>query len=470
MPGLTTYTEPFEDYNGASYATGTFALTTGSWYVVAAFKDSATHGGSVSVRLNDDVAGSCIVSPVMNGLGSVSFWYRALNAESADSTFKVQTSVNGGTTWSDAGSGTFKSQTWAQYSCTINSTAGSIQFRVLNDNQAGHLILGDLVFTSYNVTWGSVSSSASAVSSATSSVSSAGFSSSSSSSSLGTTSSAGGGTTFAEDFTLPQTVRDYYRSAYGKSGSALKTALKTIITHTYTSYDGLKTLYATSDVRADGKIWDMYSTHADGTSHDGEWGVLGNATYFTTTKTYYSYTTSDAGASSSTEGTGGWNREHTWPKSNFGGSTSNQPGTDAHHITPTDVKVNGWRSNYPYGEVDSSAPYSVNGSRLGSARSGLGYSGTVFEPIDAYKGDHARMHFYMSVRYYNDSLFQDGDWSYAGAKLKPWYDAMMRNWNASDPVSAKEIARNNAIYNGNQKNRNPFIDYPALVTLIDFQN
>ncbi|HPH03085.1 MAG TPA: choice-of-anchor J domain-containing protein, partial [Spirochaetota bacterium] len=236
MPGLNTYTETFEAYNGSSYATGTFALTTGSWYVVAAYKDSETHGGSVSVRLNDDVAGSCLVSPVMNGLGSVSFWYRALNAESADSTFKVQTSVNGGTTWSDAGSGTFKTQTWAQYSCTINSTAGSIQFRVLNDNQAGHLILDDLVFTSYNVTGGSVSSSASAVSSATSSVSSAGFSSSSSSSSLGTSSSAGGGTVLTENMSLPQSVRDYYRSAYGLSGSALKSALHTIISTGYTRY------------------------------------------------------------------------------------------------------------------------------------------------------------------------------------------------------------------------------------------
>ena len=53
----------------------------------------------------------------------------------------------------------------------------------------------------------------------------------------------------------------YYNSADGKNASALRTALKTIITngHSVTSYAGLWTAYKTTDVNANGKIWDMYS-------------------------------------------------------------------------------------------------------------------------------------------------------------------------------------------------------------------
>jgi len=259
---------------------------------------------------------------------------------------------------------------------------------------------------------------------------------------------------FTENMSLPQTVRDYYRDAYGLSGSALKTALKTIITHTSgVGYTGLWTLYQTSDKAPNGKVWDMYSS----TSEDGS-----TAAY------WYTFVTDQCGTYGGESDC--YNREHSWPKDNFGGSTSNLPGTDAHHITPTDGKVNGQRSNYSYGEITAPTWTSQNGSKLGPARSGLGFTGTVFEPIDAYKGDHARMHFYMAVRYYNDSLFESGDWSNSGAKLKAWYDAMLRTWHANDAVEQKEITRNNAIYASTQGNRNPFIDYPELVDLIDFQN
>ena len=43
---------------------------------------------------------------------------------------------------------------------------------------------------------------------------------------------------------------------------------------------------------------------------------------------------------------------------------------------------------------------------------------------------------------------------------------MLRTWAANDPVSAKEIARNNAVQ-AYQHNRNPFIDYPILIELLD---
>jgi uncharacterized repeat protein (TIGR02543 family) len=257
---------------------------------------------------------------------------------------------------------------------------------------------------------------------------------------------------FAENFSLPQSVRDYYRSAYGLSGSALKTALKNIIssTHSPKSYDALWTMFYTSDKAPNGKVWDMYSaTNAEGTAA-AYWYTLGSdqaGTYNSEADVY--------------------NREHTWPQSNFG-EWSTAKG-DGHHVTPTDGYVNGRRSNYAYGEVGSATWTSMNGSKLGSARSGLGFTGTVFEPVGFYKGDHARMHFYMALRYYGDSHFLSCDWANAGAKLKPWYDTMLRAWAASDAVSAKEIARNNAIQ-AHQGNRNPFIDYPELISMIDLTN
>jgi endonuclease I len=73
--------------------------------------------------------------------------------------------------------------------------------------------------------------------------------------------------------------------------------------------------------------------------------------------------------------------------------------SDAHFITPTDGK-NGQRSNYPHGTVGSATWTSLNGSKVGQS-SVAGYSATVFEPIDEFKGDIARMYFYFVTRYEN---------------------------------------------------------------------
>ncbi|MBN1241403.1 MAG: endonuclease [Spirochaetales bacterium] len=257
--------------------------------------------------------------------------------------------------------------------------------------------------------------------------------------------------TFTENTALPLAVRDYYRSAYGLSGTALKTALKNIVTSTHSikTYTGLWTMFQSTDKAPNGKVWDMYSsTSSDGTS----------AAY------WFTFVVDQDPGSGSTEGEY-YNREHTWPNSTFGGTSNAAAYADGHSLTPTDKIVNSRRSNYAYGEVGTATWTSRNGSKLGSARTGLGYSGTVFEPISFYKGDHARMHFYQALRYYGDSKFLSCAWAASGAKLLPWYDTMLRSWAASDPVSAKEIARNNAVQAW-QGNRNPFIDYPELIGLL----
>ncbi len=239
-------------------------------------------------------------------------------------------------------------------------------------------------------------------------------------------------------FTAAQPPAGYYDPAAGLYKTALQQALHDIIdNHTSITYDYIWTAFQTTDKRADGKVWDIYSDIPGGTPP-------------------YEYTFgTDQCGNYSGEGSC-YNREHSWPKSWFSDLTPMY--TDLFHIYPTDGYVNGKRSNYAYGKVGSASWTSQNGSKLGSCAT-AGFTGTVFEPIDAYKGDLARSYFYMATRYYNeDSGWAGGDMT-VGSQLKPWAMTMMLQWSAADPVSQKEIDRNNAIY-AIQNNRNPFIDHP----------
>lgn len=235
----------------------------------------------------------------------------------------------------------------------------------------------------------------------------------------------------------------YYSTATGLSGTSLRQALHDIIdNHSVKSYSSLYGYYQTTDVKPNGKVWDMYSDIPNGTPP-------------------YTFTFSQTCGNYSNEGDC-FNREHSWPQSWF---NSNSPMvSDLFHVYPTDGKVNGIRSNYPYGEVGTATTTTLNGSKLGAC-SFPGYTGIVFEPIAEYKGDFARTYFYMCTRYYTeDSGWLTND-MIIGANLKPWALELMKKWNQQDPVSAKEIARNNAVYTI-QGNRNPFIDHPEYACMI----
>ncbi len=244
---------------------------------------------------------------------------------------------------------------------------------------------------------------------------------------------------------VAQIPAGYYNSAQGLTGLPLKVALHNIIkNHTTVSYSGLWNTYKKTDRKPNGKVWDIYSDIPGGTPP-------------------YSFTFStDQCGSYSVEGDC-YNREHSWPQSWF--NSVSGPVSDMFHIYPTDGKVNGIRSNYPYGNVSSASYTTLNGGKLGAC-SNLGYSGTVFEPIDDYKGDLARGYFYMSTRYYTE----DASWSSSAATNKatilPWQVNVLLQWHHQDPVSAKEIARNDTIYYHYQHNRNPFIDNPQWVDSI----
>lgn len=250
----------------------------------------------------------------------------------------------------------------------------------------------------------------------------------------------------------------YYSSLEGKSGSDLFDAIHTVSKVGYSSltYDGLWTAYNTTDLNSSGQIWDMYGG-CD-----------------------FTYSTDQCGNYNSECVC--YNREHSIPKSWFGGSTSKDtPGTDIFHVVPTDGKVNGQRSNYAFGEVSSSS-YTYNGSKLGIAQSittdnllcgtaTATCSSTVFEPIDEYKGDFARGYMGALLRWANDyQAFTTGDGAviFSGTYTEAGYFgltqygmALLMKWHRQDPVSQKEIDRNNGIQT-TQGNRNPFIDYPYL--------
>jgi len=218
--------------------------------------------------------------------------------------------------------------------------------------------------------------------------------------------------------------------------------------HTDKGYDGLWTTYQTSDrdnyYENDGTILDMYTEKPSGAD--------------TFDFTY----SSDQCGSYSAEGDC-YNREHIVPQSFFNEVSPTR--NDAHFITPTDGKVNGVRSNYPFCEVNAPTWTSTNGSMLGPCSTTGSGGQTSFEPIDEFKGDIARMVFYFSVRYYlEDGSYDDTSWT-TGAALDSWFETLMRTWHTNDPVSQRERDRNDAIY-ARQNNRNPFIDHPEWVSQI----
>ena len=235
----------------------------------------------------------------------------------------------------------------------------------------------------------------------------------------------------------------YYRHANGKQGKALKTALSEIIyNRTERRYNDLWNDFKKTDRRSDGKVWDMYSgvtNYRFGVQQGGQ-----------TKREGYNY-----------------NREHSFPKSWFGDHVPMF--TDLFHLYPTDAYVNNRRGNHPFGENNGEKYKSRNGfSKVGKCTF-PGYRGTVFEPNDEYKGDFARTYFYM-VTCYEEQIptlyrnFRDVRATLDGKKypgLSSWQLEMLMKWAEQDPVSEKEVNRNNAVY-GIQRNRNPFIDYPGL--------
>lgn len=274
-------------------------------------------------------------------------------------------------------------------------------------------------------------------------------------------------------------LKTYYAAANGKSGNELRMALYGIIAnHTEVTYKQLGALMQWSDTEnADGRtIIDIYSDCPYTCNGEINW------------------------SNSSSVGTG-MNREHTVPQNWFDKKTPMV--CDAFHIYPTDGKSNGNRASYLYGEVEgngssSSGKTCKETGRLGTSGWKAGvtsytYNGQVYtasvsysddrvyEPDNEYKGDLARSYFYMATRYAAGEKDMENCYNWSGGAfgserngLGAYTAELMLKWHRMDPVSEKELIRNEVIYGNEtynksaykQNNRNPFIDYPELAEYI----
>ncbi len=232
---------------------------------------------------------------------------------------------------------------------------------------------------------------------------------------------------FAMVFAAPDP--DYYDTAAGLSGEALKAALHEIIDdHTTYSYDDLwaNLKYTDEDWNNSGNFILLYSG----------WSVSKSSSYPV------------------------WNREHSWPKAHGDFGTSRPTGTDMHHLRPTDCDVNSTRGSKDYDNGGSRVTVKAGQTNCYS-------DGDSFEPRDEVKGDCARMMFYMVTRYEGDSGEPDLELvdytGTSGSKLGKL--STLIAWHNADPVDDWEARRNDRVEEY-QHNRNPFIDHPEYVAYI----
>ena len=310
----------------------------------------------------------------------------------------------------------------------------SVNVSCESDNSQSSSSLGSSSSVSNSVSSSETSSSSSSSSSDVSSSSSSSTSSevsSSSSSSTSSSSSSSSSSVIGSD-------NHYYDDIdFSKTGAQLKSELADLISdHEVHSYNDLWQGYYSTDVDEDGYIIDIYST--------------------------YKYTPGvDQNTGSAKKEGDNYNREHVIPQSIF--NKRSPMVSDIFHILPTDSYVNNRRGNYPFAEVSSASYTSTNGTKVGSSATS-GVSGTVCEPIDEYKGDIARIYFYF-VTCYQDKMSSFNSFApfskNSFPSLSNWAIDLYMEWSKNDPVSEREIERNQACYEY-QNNRNPFVDIPGL--------
>lgn len=239
----------------------------------------------------------------------------------------------------------------------------------------------------------------------------------------------------------------YYDAANGKKKAELKAALYNVISnHKELGYGNLWTYYEKVDylpaTNSQGKhqVMDYYS--------DQVYYFVGNGT-----------------------AVGGMNKEHVAPQSWWTGGTSVAVGNDLIQVIPSDSKANNAKGNYPLGVVTGAVSYPSSGTSNTRMKTGKDASGKmVFEPCDEYKGDFARIYFYVATCYPDvnwqnrtdvNVSFRQEDYPTIKADILP----MLLEWSKNDPVCEWEITRNERVY-GEQLNRNPFVDFPNLAEYI----
>lgn len=277
-------------------------------------------------------------------------------------------------------------------------------------------------------------------------------------------------------FVAAQGPVGYYNGTAGLTGYALKSKLHDIIAakNINWNYGDLQNYYNQTDL-------DKYYDHtAANTIY-----LLDIYSEIPSGPDAYEYTSAQMISSASAEGLG-WNREHMVPQSTFSTSSSisDYPMySDLNFLIPADARINQLRNNYPYGVGGNTNFYNfTNGSRMSNAAiPNYPYTGRVYEPINEFKGDIARTLLYFVVRYEGklgsfNTAYSTSSTITPATDQCPFdgteeravdlpYIEMLKQWNNADPVSQREIDRNNAVY-AIQKNRNPFIDHPEWINII----
>lgn len=235
----------------------------------------------------------------------------------------------------------------------------------------------------------------------------------------------------------------YYDSLEGKSGETLKAAVKTICKPA-----------GFSTVSYGDKTWEAFEK-TDSRMINGKpawWDMYSNVLCYVE------------------EGHPSLNIEHSVAKS-WWGKDKVDAFNDLFHLNPSDQNANNSKSNLPLGVVSNPRLINNGVSRIGDVAAGYGGgSATAFEPADEYKGDFARAYFYIFTSY-DDLNWVVDTYGYMFSmvdnrcELQPWAVNMLLDWARRDPVDDKEVSRNEEIYKI-QKNRNPFIDCPALMEYI----
>lgn len=219
----------------------------------------------------------------------------------------------------------------------------------------------------------------------------------------------------------------YYANTENLSEEALKTALKTQLAAGYVSLG--------YNVARD----NMFMT-IDNQKTNGQGASVNTLECVYTGKKSIAYN-----SRTESQTNDNFNTEHTFPQGFF---SQNEPmRSDLHHLFPTNDAANNSRSNFPFGIA--SMPY-VNDAV--NTPSHLG-SNNLYEPRDVQKGKTARAMMYFVLRYQDYSNF------FAPQEI------VLRDWHNSFPPNAIEKKRNADIALV-QKNRNPFVDYPAFADRI----
>ncbi len=238
-----------------------------------------------------------------------------------------------------------------------------------------------------------------------------------------------------------------YEDLNGLKGDQIRTALYNHIKdHTVLTYGNVWASATGADDRGDGtnNIWDMYSSCV------------------------FSKWNDKCGSGESTEDCECYNREHVLPQSWWGNDDSSPLKTDLHHVIPTDRLANSQRSAWPIGKV-TNVEWTNGSSKLGYGTFGSSGNNKTFEPADEYKGDFARIYFYMATCYKDVSFTQGGKgyqvFNSGTANFTTTALNVYLEWHRNDPVSDKERTRNDKV-ELKQHNRNPFVDAPELVEYI----